>query len=278
MDYPLTAIISDIHGNEAALDTTLDYTRAARVERYVCLGDVVGYGARPTECLERIMELCVEDARDARHPDGPQALAPGLCLRGNHEQALLEGPEDFNPKARAAIEWTKGEINSGRGEKQRSWAWWDFLGELPVSVCDSHALFVHGSPRDPVREYMVPSDVRNTVKMGACFEALARYERSLCFIGHSHVPAVYAEDCTAFRPRGDSDVVPVDEDTHGRLIINVGSLGQPRDGDARLSFALFDGRRVTFVRLAYNHDRTASEIRSTPGLPDYLAERLTVGR
>ncbi|MDP6956809.1 MAG: metallophosphoesterase, partial [Planctomycetota bacterium] len=173
---------------------------------------------------------------------------------------------------------TKAEVSEGRGDKQRSWAWWDFLGELPDSVCDDLALFVHGSPRDPVREYLLPSDARNGIKMQACFEALAGFERRLCFIGHSHVPAVYGQDGTVLRPRGHGETVAVNDEARGGVIVNVGSTGQPRDGDTRLSLVLFDGETVTFARLEYDHDRTAEEIRSTPGLPDYLAERLTVGR
>lgn len=271
MSYPLTAIISDLHGNAPALETALADARARGVRRYVCLGDVIGYGASPRHNLDHVMRLCVPEPRPTPE-EGP--LEPGLCLQGNHEYALLNTAEDFNPKARAAIEWTRDALNDG-DSRERSYAYWDFLGALEPSADDGVAMFAHGSPRDPVREYMIPRDIQDEEKMNANFECMSA---PICFVGHSHVPAVYYEDRRLYRPRETEGPYDLGDTPSVRVIINVGSVGQPRDGDKRLSYALFDGRNVTFVRLEYDVEAAAAAIRAVPDLPDYLADRLGLGR
>ena len=124
MSYPLTAIVSDLHGNAPALEAALEDTRARGVRRYVCLGDVVGYGANPRHNLDLAMRLCVSEPQPL---NGFGKLEPGICLQGNHEHALLnDSVEDFNPKARAAIEWTRKEL-SRDPNPERGYAYWDFL-------------------------------------------------------------------------------------------------------------------------------------------------------
>ena len=268
MTYPLTAILSDLHGNRPALEVALADARARGARRYVCLGDMVGYGAEPRACLDAVMALCVAEPRD---PAGG-ALAPGLCLKGNHEDALLFSADDFNPKARAAIEWTRDEVNR---DPERCDLYWDFLGRLSASATDERAMFAHGSPREPVREYVLPRDIRDTAKMRALFEHM---QRPLCFIGHSHVPAVYYEDGSYFLPKGTEGPYELGDLAQNRALINVGSVGQPRDGDPRLSYVLFDGDHVTFVRCEYDVAAAAAAIRGVPELPEYLAERLAAGR
>ena len=270
MTYPKTAIISDLHGNVPALETAYKDALERGVERFVCLGDVVGYGAEPRPCLDLVMRTCVEDAK---HPFLDESIKPGICLKGNHEEALLESPVDFNPKARAAIEWTKKEI--GNCERERKFAYWDFLGELKATDCDEVAQFAHGSPRRPVHEYIVPRDSIDTEKMQANFAVM---QRDVCFIGHSHVPAIYYDDGRLFRPSGTEGPYELATPTSERAIVNVGSVGQPRDGDTRLSYAIFDGRCITFIRLEYENDVAAERIRAVPELPAFLADRLGVGR
>lgn len=272
MSYPLTAILSDLHGNRPALEVALADARARGARRFVCLGDMVGYGAEPRFCLDAVMALCVPEPRDPQSATGDASLEGGICLKGNHEEALLFSADDFNPKARAAIEWTRDEVNR---DPERSEAYWDFLGALSPSATDTRAMYAHGSPREPVREYVLPRDVRDTAKMRALF---AHLERPVCFIGHSHVPAVYFEDGSYFLPKGTEGPFDLDGLERNRAIVNVGSVGQPRDGDARLSYVLFDGLHLTFVRLAYDVEAAAAAIRAVPDLPDYLAERLAVGR
>lgn len=281
MTYPLTALISDLHANIPALETAVADARERGVQRFVCLGDVVGYGAQPLECLDEVMKLCTAESRFG-------GLEPGLCLQGNHEYALLASAEDFNDKARAAIEWTREAIGAG-GDRGQAHAYWDFLGSLEPALDDGIAMYAHGSPRDPVREYLLPRDARDTDKMGALFGHMKVTwpEARVCFVGHSHVPGLFYEDGRYYRPRdtegpyalfegGEDDESGAESD--GRVICNVGSVGQPRDGDPRLSYALFDGSAVTFVRLDYDIATAQAAIRSVPELPDYLAERLEQGR
>ena len=271
MSLSLTAVVSDLHGNEPAVETALADARARGVGRVVCLGDVVGYGARPRQALDEVMRLC-EGA-----PDAGDGLAPGLCLQGNHEHALLQdSAEDFNPKARAAIEWTRAELNA-TPDRDRGYAYWDFLADLKPLVREGTVLYAHGSPRDPVREYLVPHDVRDAAKMADNFARMG--DTRVCFVGHSHIPAIYFENGTLFLPSGAAEeTFDLDSMEAHRAIVNVGSVGQPRDGDPRLSYALFDGRSVTFVRLEYDVPRAQAAIHAVPELPDYLADRLAVGR
>jgi len=271
LSYPLTAIISDLHGNVPALEAALADARTRGARRYVCLGDVIGYGSQPRECLDLVMALCAES--DARDPADDSALEPGICLRGNHEHALLHSAEDFNPKARAAIEWTREELSNG--DRERSYVYWDYLDSIQPAACDERAMFTHGGPREPVREYLLPRDVRDQAKMDANFGAM---ERDVCFVGHSHVPAVYYQDGRLFCPDGTAGPYALGAVPDQRAIVNVGSVGQPRDGDARLSYVLYDGESVQFVRVAYDHHKAAEGIRAVPELPDYLADRLLVGR
>ena len=273
MSYPLTAIVSDLHANRPALETALADARDRGARRIVCLGDVIGYGARPRHNLELIMRLAVPEPNPPAEL-GFDALEPGLCLQGNHEYALLHSAEDFNPKARAAIDWTR-EALSGGDDKESSYALWDFLAELEPSADDGTAMFAHGSPRDPVREYMLPRDIADDAKMKAVFACMTQ---PVCFVGHSHVPAVYYEDRRIYQPKGTEGPYDLGDTPSVRVIINVGSVGQPRDGDNRLSYVLFDGRHVTFVRLDYDHAEAAEAIRAVPELPDHLADRLYVGR
>jgi predicted phosphodiesterase len=273
--YPLTAIVSDLHGNEPALETALADARKRGARRYVCLGDVIGYGARPRHNLDWVMRLCVPDPEAV---DGFGALEPGLCLQGNHEYALLNSAEDFNSRARAAIEWTREELNrddGAKGSREKRYAYWDFLAALVPAAHDGVAMFAHGSPRDPVREYMLPRDITDDAKMRANWECM---QESVCFVGHSHVPAVYFEDRRLFRPKGTEGPYDLGTGSRLRAIVNVGSIGQPRDGDSRLSYVLFDGKAITFVRLEYDIERAMADIQAVPELPGYLAERLKAGR
>jgi diadenosine tetraphosphatase ApaH/serine/threonine PP2A family protein phosphatase len=276
LELPLTAIISDLHANLPALQAALADARERGARRFWCLGDMLGYGAEPRPCLDLVMALCGDPACDPEPLPGVEPLLPGVCLRGNHEEALLdvEGAAGFNPIARAAIEWTREQLRAG-GDRARAAAYWDYLDALaPDRIVDDVHL-VHASPKDPLREYILPRDVHDHPKMRANFAAM---KRDLCFVGHSHVPAVYYEDERFFRPTTTEGPYELGAKPGSRCIVNVGSVGQPRDGDTRLSYVLFDGASVTFVRLAYDHAAAAAAIRAVPSLPERLASRLFEGR
>ena len=152
-----------------AITVAIAEAKRRGAKRIVCLGDVIGYGACPREALNLVRQKCE------------------WCLFGNHEEALLSGGEDFNEKARAAIEWTRSVLSSRDFPREENYAIWDFLDALQSQTerREENAMFVHGSPFDPVREYVMPRDSRNAQKMARIF---GKQDRQLCFVGHSHVP------------------------------------------------------------------------------------------
>jgi diadenosine tetraphosphatase ApaH/serine/threonine PP2A family protein phosphatase len=256
MAHAKVAIVSDIHGNLRALQACLDDAAAQGAERLWCLGDVVGYGARPMECLAIIRE------RDA------------VLIRGNHEQAVLDGPLGFNPLAAAAIQWTRTQLeNGGTGGEAL-----EFLRALPERVDTEAAVLVHGSPASPVDEYLFPEDALDQLprgldyspKLARCFGLIDRP----CFVGHTHVPGIITRDMRWTSP---ADCGGVWETGGLACIINVGSVGQPRDGDVRAAYAIFDGETATLRRVPYDVQGTVDEILAVPDLPDLLAHRLLEG-
>jgi predicted phosphodiesterase len=247
-----TAIISDLHANQAAAETVFADIRKKRIRDVVCLGDMIGYGPNPRE----VLDLC----RDCR-----------FVLMGNHEEAVMFYGEDFNEKARQALEWTKEQLNSTKYDRTANYELWNFLGSLLEKYDDGDILYVHGSPRVPTKEYMVPADSRNKEKMTEVFSLIQR----LCFVGHSHIPGVYTETGKFLTPDRISGSY---NHTAGKALINVGSVGQPRDGDPRASYVTTDGTTIRFHRLEYDVEDTVQRIYATPGLPNYLADRLRVGR
>lgn len=252
----MIAFISDIHSNKPALDAVLaDIDAVGGVERIYCLGDVVGYGPHPVECLEIVAQRC------------------SLILMGNHEHAVLHGPYLFNPNARRAIEWTKDMIMSAQPASMRKQLW-ELLENLPIRHAIGDVLLVHGSPRDPVMEYVLESDLwegADPVKMDEIFEGFPR----LCFVGHSHRPGVFTED-RCFLP-AQSLVDGFDVSDGSKYLINVGSVGQPRDRDPRPCYALFTGDAVYFRRVEYDVESVAEEVRANQSLGDRLANRLYKG-
>lgn len=252
----MIAFISDIHGNTEALSEVLSHAKGLGVARYICLGDVIGYGPEPRECLETIMDLCE------------------YTLLGNHEHAAMYYASDFNPKARAAIEWTKEELNNPAYPKEENFRLWNYISEMVECKIDGGMYLVHGSPRDPVREYMLPGDAQDITKMTACFQIMG--ESRICFVGHSHVPGVYEEGCDFQSPQELESHFELREK---KAIVNIGSIGQPRDGDPRASYVTYEeeSRRLRFHRLPYEVEKTVAKIRATE-LPGYLADRLLVGR
>ena len=241
------AVLSDVHGNLEALEIVLADVRRGRPDVCLCLGDTVGYGPDPNECVERIRGLA------------------GPVIAGNHDLAAI-GALDisvFTPLARQAIEWTMGVVS----EDTRRW-----LVTLPDRLVIDDFLAVHGSPRDPFEEYIL--DLPTSLAI------FSEHAFSLCLVGHSHVPGTFileADGTVSARvlPAGES--VPLARSS--RYIVNVGSVGQPRDGDPRASYLLLDTetRTVTLQRLPYPFAATQAKM-TARGLPIQLAQRLALGR
>ena len=238
-------VVSDIHANLTALEAVLQ--DAGPFDCVWCLGDLVGYGPDPNEVIERIRSL------------------PGLlCLIGNHDQAALGiiPLSRFNSDAGAAAAWTMEHLLPENTA---------YLRSLPSRISFEDFTLAHGSPRQPVWEYILDAKTAD-----GNFDS---FSTNYCLIGHSHLPLIF------HRPRGDSRAAlvavsweqPLELDP--RMILNPGSVGQPRDGDPRAAFAMFDdGRsRVVLRRVAYPLG-PAQEAILAAGLPRHLAARLAVGR
>jgi diadenosine tetraphosphatase ApaH/serine/threonine PP2A family protein phosphatase len=255
----MLAFISDIHSNVEALTVCLREIERLQCKRIVCLGDVIGYGPEPRETLRTVMQRAE------------------FSLLGNHEHGAMFYASDFNPRARAAIDWTRDQLSRRDCPREENMKFWNYLDKMPKEHREGEMLFVHGSPRDPVREYLVPRDATDKQKMEECFAKMG--DARLCFVGHSHVPGVYLESGSFLLPADIGSEWKVS----GRAMINIGSVGQPRDGDPRSSFVTYEGGAgsggvVRFHRLEYDVQATMAKIRAIPELPDYLAERLAQGR
>jgi len=247
------ALISDIHGNLEALNAVLDDIRQQGISEIYCLGDVIGYGPNPVECLDMVRRKCA------------------MCLLGNHDQAALFDPEGFNPVAFRAILWTRDQIDNSSGGASAVNERWDFLGELPRTHVEPNRLYVHGSPRDPTNEYVFPEDIYNQRKMENLFERVEQFS----FQGHTHIPGVFTPSLEFFVPdECDHEYRFGDE----KALFNVGSVGQPRDGDPRACYVILTDESVVFRRVDYDPEVTAKKIYDTPQLDNMLGDRLRDGR
>ncbi len=253
----ILGLISDIHGNLAALKAVLSDMEQSGAEKVLCLGDVVGYGPFPGECLD-LVRRC------------------GAVLMGNHEEALLYGAENFNPRARRAIDWTREHLQTDGDEETREYRW-RILRNLQLHAQDGPFLFTHASPRQPTREYVLPKDIHNHAKMQEIFSLIPQ----VCFVGHTHIPGVFLPDLT-FTPPSQLWASTYFIEPGEKALVNIGSVGQPRDGDVRACYVLLDtdpgAPRVVYRRIAYDVEATAMAIEANSNLDHYLAERLRLGR
>lgn len=246
------ALISDIHSNLESLEAVLADIQEQGCTEIFCLGDLVGYGPNPREVIDAAMKF-------------------NVCLLGNHDQGALFDPEGFNSGAERAIFWTRGQLENGPGspvEKQRRW---DFLGELPRNYLDGNKLFVHGSARNPLNEYVFPEDIYNKRKLEKIFALVPQF----VFQGHTHVPGVFTESCNFLSPEELNYEFRLDRD---KVMINVGSVGQPRDGDSRACYVILEDNLVRFRRVEYPFEKTISKIYEIPELDNFLGDRLRDGR
>jgi len=246
------AIISDIHSNIEGLEAVLADIRAQGISDIYCLGDLVGYGPNPREVIDEAFKFRV-------------------CLLGNHDQGALFDPEGFNSGAERAIFWTRGQLEGGPGTPAMRQKRWDFLGELPRSHSDGNMLFVHGSARNPLNEYVFPEDIYNRRKLEKIFALAPQF----VFQGHTHVPGVFTEGMNFLCPEEINHEYRLGSE---KLMVNVGSVGQPRDGDPRACYVVLDDDMVRFRRVAYPLESTIAKIYEIPDLDNYLGDRLRDGR
>jgi len=246
------AIISDIHSNFEALVAVLKDIETQNVEAIYCLGDIIGYGPNPRECIDQVMGLPV-------------------VLLGNHDQGAMFDPEGFNPSAERAIFWTRAQLEAAGDSKQQREKRWEFLAERPRTFRDGPFLFVHGSARNPLNEYVFPEDIYNPRKMERIFAHVEKY----CFQGHTHVPGIFTESLQFYSPEEVDHVYELDS---RKALINVGSVGQPRDGEWRACYVLLDDKSVKYRRVEYDIETTVKKIYDIPELENFLGDRLRDGR
>ncbi len=232
------AIISDIHGNLEALSTALDYIDRQGIKDIYCLGDIVGYGPNPNECVEIVRQRSK------------------VVLMGNHDYAAigLARIEYFNEYAKMATYWTMDRLT----KKNQ-----DFIKQLPFIYQTDSMIMVHASPSKPSHWYYILS-------LNDAIMEMQSFTQNICFVGHSHVPVVFNQKTTI----KENFIIEPNQ----KYIVNVGSVGQPRDGDPRLCFVVYepDAGKLKYIRLNYNIEQTYQKIIKS-GLPTFLAERLLKG-
>jgi len=242
----LYAIIADIHANLAALTAVLnDIKQQGGVEEIWCLGDIVGYGPDPHQCIKLLRQYS------------------NVCVAGNHDWAAIGkiDTSDFNPDAAAACHWTTQQLSQEDVE---------YLSNLPLVIERDNFTLVHGSPRDPIWEYLL-----STSSAG---ENFAFFRSQFCLVGHSHAPLIFEYNetkiCSLIKFPTDAELTL----SENRFIINPGAIGQPRDGDPRASYAIYDNetRTIKHYRIPYNISITQAKMIDY-GLPKRLVIRLSYG-
>jgi len=240
------AIIADIHANLAAFTAVLDdIKRRGGVKEVWCLGDIVGYGPDPHRCIELL--------RRYSH----------VCIAGNHDWAAIGkiDTSDFNPDAAAACHWTTQQLCPEDI---------DYLDSLPLVIQRDSFTLVHGSPREPIWEYLLATS--------SARENFAYFQSQFCLVGHSHVPLIFEYDEAGACSLNGFPADTVLTLAKNRLIINPGGVGQPRDGDPRASYAIYDSetRTVTCNRVPYDIGLTQARM-TKYSLPVHLVARLSYG-
>lgn len=242
------ALFADIHANREAFTACLADARSAGAESFVFLGDLVGYGPDPVWVVEQVAELADKGA---------------LAVKGNHDAAIFDSRVRMNPIARAAINWTRGQL----GDAHRK-----FLAELPLDLNDDDRLYVHANACEP-------QDWIYTLGPREAFNGFRSTAQRVTFCGHTHRPALYTESSSALpRPHTPAPCQPMPLLVQRRWIAVLGAVGQPRDYDPNACYGLYDvdTRRLSYERVPYDVDVTARKI-VAHNLPRALAVRLTTG-
>jgi diadenosine tetraphosphatase ApaH/serine/threonine PP2A family protein phosphatase len=247
------ALLSDIHANIHALDACLAHAQAHDAQQIAFLGDLVGYGAYPAAVMQRIMSLNEQGA---------------LVLKGNHDDLAVKPPQEVRTIGESTAQWTHEQLD----ESQKN-----FLSALPMTIQTDKVFLVHASAEAPeLWRYVYDRHVAAMSLDAASANAPVRY----VFGGHVHLQSLYYRGADGalmkFDPTAD---VAVPVSAHRHWLATIGSVGQPRDGNPKAMYALFDSdhARLTFHRVAYDHQAAAAAIRAV-GLPDFFADRLELGR
>lgn len=242
------AVFGCVHGNAPALRAVLADIKTRGISRIVCLGDVVGYGPDPGECLQLVRESCF------------------MTIRGDHDHGVTEGSDGFIPKTAKVLDWTREQLSAAPGAI-------DYLRQAKEGFASSGISFVHGSPRSPY-EYLFPSDVtRDPRKLRAAF---ARVEK-VCFCAHTHVPGVIIERPLQWQPAQELDYF-FHFKKGTKVLVNVGSVGQPRDGDPRACWLEIDKNQMHWRRVDYDRGQVLQKLEAGEPFSSDLAIRLQKGR
>ncbi|MFH1282291.1 MAG: metallophosphoesterase family protein [bacterium] len=244
----LYGVFADIHSNLEALNVVLEFFKQHKIQNYICSGDIVGYGPNPNECISKL-----------------KALKRLYCVAGNHDRAVvgMKSPNWFNEYAQRVLLWTKRQLN----ESSRA-----FLIRLPLLYEHTHFSIAHGSPRDPIDEYLLsPIQFLDNLKY---------FHTQVCFIGHTHFPICFLRDKLGrvkLRNFQDGEKIKINPEL--KLVYNLGSVGQPRDNNTRACCALYDTdtKEISFHRLEYDVEKTQAKMRQA-ALPLFLIDRLAYGR
>ncbi|MCC6572720.1 MAG: metallophosphoesterase family protein [Planctomycetes bacterium] len=255
----MKALVSDIHANLAAYEAVMKDIKSQGINDIISLGDLVGYGPDPIDIIDAAMEFRVN-------------------LMGNHDEAIIFEPVGFNYRALTAIRWTKRQLEPGflglRNKKRLS-----FLKTLKLTHLEDGVMFVHGSPREPTTEYILRHDAEGAnqglpeaqTKMQQIFSSFD----NMCIVGHTHIPCVISEDNTY---RSDKDLnYEFTPEKGKKYVLNVGSVGQPRDGDTRACYVIWNDKKFTWRRVEYDLKKTVAKIRANKEIDSYNADRLERG-
>jgi diadenosine tetraphosphatase ApaH/serine/threonine PP2A family protein phosphatase len=251
-------LISDVHANLEALIAVIDDIRSQGIAKIYNLGDTVGYGPDPEACIDLVDAACQVN----------------LC--GNHDYAVLFEAEGFNPIAKKSVDCHRKIMRpnpeENDQEKLRRWMWLEQL-EPMYEVQDFEAM--HGSPRQPITEYVLPSDLEtDPVKTSDIFSAMSK---KVAFVGHTHFPGVMEDGNDSFLMLSTFDnYYRINRDN--RAIINIGSVGQPRDRNPRSCYVIYDGVSVTYRRVEYDLEKTMQKIMANPDIHPACGIRLRDGR
>ncbi|OGX17098.1 MAG: hypothetical protein A3K83_01945 [Omnitrophica WOR_2 bacterium RBG_13_44_8b] len=239
------AIFADVHSNLEALDVVINASKHESIDKYLCAGDIVGYGANPNECIEKVKTIAM------------------IALAGNHDWAAVNlfSTDYFNPAAKEAVFWTKKNL----AEKNRS-----FLGSLKLVYKDEDLTLVHGTLDNP-------QDFNYMVDGYSAQETLKLMETKICFVGHTHVAGIFMRDRYGGLHYGKE--AAVDIKPGNKYVVNVGSVGQPRDGIPKAAYCVYDTEKKSIQLKRADYDlKLARKKIMAAGLPQFLADRLIMGR